>query len=239
MNDVICADCMEILPTLPNGSIDLVITDPPYDIKNVKTGNNSEFSRSFQKMNDEIKSENLTGGVSLDFCKEIMRLQNKVNAYIWCNKSQILPYLKFFVEENGCAFDILVWRKTNAVPTFNNKYLSDKEYCLYFRRGGYCNPPNYKNASTIFECPLNATDKKKWKHPTIKPLGIIKTLVENSSREGDVVLDMFAGSGTTAIACEDLKRKWICIEKNPKWATIANERISENRGQCKLEGLGL
>lgn len=234
MNKIICADCMEILPTLKSGSIDLVITDPPYDIKNVQTGNNSEFSRSFQKMNDEIKSENLTGGVSLDFCKEILRLQNKVNAYIWCNKSQILPYLKFFVEENGCAFDILVWRKTNAVPTFNNKYLSDKEYCLYFRRGGYCNPPNYNQASTVFETPINVEDKKKWKHPTIKPLGIIKTLVENSSKVGDTILDMFCGSGTTAIASLALNRNYLCIEKSHKWAQIANERIAEYNKQFTL-----
>lgn len=234
MNKVICADCMDILPTLKSGSIDLVITDPPYDIKNVQTGNNSEFSRSFQKMNDEIKAENLTGGASLDFCKEILRLQNKVNAYIWCNKSQIPQYLKFFVEENGCAFDILVWRKINAVPTFCNKYLSDKEYCLYFRRGGYCNPPNYNQASTVFETPINVEDKKKWKHPTIKPLGIFKTLIENSSNVGDTILDMFCGSGTTAVACLELKRNFICIERNPKWAEIARQRIEEHKRQGNL-----
>ena len=91
-------------------------------------------------------------------------------------------YLKYFVEEQKCNFDIIIWNKTNATPLFFNKYLTDKEYCLYFRKGGYCCPPNYEKAKTVYNLPLNVKDKSMYEHPTIKPLNIIKNLIENSSK---------------------------------------------------------
>ena len=135
-NKIINADCIDILKQLPDKCIDLVLTDPPYLIKNTKAGGCSSFAKSIQNMNNEIKEAGITEGVSMDFCKEIIRIQKNINAYIWCNKAQIIDYLNFFVSENDCSFDILCWQKDNAMPTFNNKYLTDKEYCLYFRRGG-------------------------------------------------------------------------------------------------------
>jgi len=135
-NKIVHDDCLNVLKQLPDKSVDLVLTDPPYLIKNTKAGGKSNFAKSIQQMHNEIKEAGITEGVSLEFCKEIIRLQGKVNCYIWCNKAQIIDYLEFFVTKNNCSFDILCWQKDNAMPTFNNKYLTDKEYCLYFRRGG-------------------------------------------------------------------------------------------------------
>lgn len=210
---IINADCMDILKQLPDKCIDLVLTDPPYLIKNTKAGNKSSFAKSIQNMNDEIKEAGLVDGVSLEFCEQILRIQDKINAYIWCNKGQIIDYLNFFVSDNKCSYEILCWQKQNAMPTFNNKYLTDKEYCLYFRKGGYCMPERYEDAKTIFVEPINIIDKKQFGHPTIKPLKIFEKLVKNSTKEGELVLDCFSGSGTTAVACHNLNRRFICIEK--------------------------
>ena len=233
-NQIINADCMDILKQLPDKCIDLVLTDPPYLIKNTQAGGNSQFSKSIQNMNNELLEANLVDGISLDFCKEILRLQNKVNAYIWCNKAQIIDYLNFFVTDNDCSFDILCWQKDNAMPTFNNKYITDKEYCLYFRNGGYCQPECYEDAKTIFHEPINIKDKDLWKHPTIKPLKIFKTLVKNSSKENDLVLDCFSGSGTTAIACHNLKRRFICIERDTDYYNASVKRLKIAQSQLKL-----
>lgn len=228
---ITCADCLDILKQLPDKCIDLVLTDPPYLIKNTTAGGKSNFAKSIQNMNNEIKNANITEGVSLDFCKEIIRLQDKVNCYIWCNKAQIIDYLDFFVNQNGCGFDILCWQKDNAMPTFNNKYLTDKEYCLYFRKGGYCQPKNYESTKTIFHEPINIKDKNAFGHPTIKPLNIFQTLIENSSKENNLVLDCFSGSGTTAVACHNLKRRFICIEKDPEYAKASQERLEQAQRQ--------
>ena len=234
INKIINADCLDILKQLPDKCIDLVLTDPPYLIKNTRAGGKSNFAKSIQGMNDEIKKAGIVDGVSLDFCKEIIRLQEKINAYIWCSKDQILDYLNFFVVENKCSYDILCWQKENAMPTFNNKYLTDKEYCLYFRKGGYCQPDRYENAKTIFVEPINIKDKKMFGHPTIKPLKIFETLIRNSSKENDLVLDCFSGSGTTAIACHNLKRRFICIEKDAEYWQASVKRLEEHQRQLSL-----
>lgn len=233
-NKIINADCLDILKQLPDKSVDLVLTDPPYLIKNTKAGGKSEFAKSIQNMNNEIKKAGITDGVSLGFCNEIIRLQDKINTYIWCNKTQIIEYLEFFVKKHNCSFDILCWQKENAMPTFNNKYLTDKEYCLYFRKGGYCQPKRYEDAATIFREPINIKDKKLFNHPTIKPLKIFETLVKNSSKEGNLVLDCFSGSGTTALACHNLKRRFICIEKDKDYFEASQKRLEDHQRQGVL-----
>lgn len=231
---IINADCMDILKQLPDKCIDLVLTDPPYLIKNTKAGNKSSFAKSIQNMNDEIKEAGLVDGVSLEFCEQILRIQDKINAYIWCNKGQIIDYLNFFVSDNKCSYEILCWQKQNAMPTFNNKYLTDKEYCLYFRKGGYCMPERYEDAKTIFVEPINIIDKKQFGHPTIKPLKIFEKLVKNSTKEGELVLDCFPGSGTTAVACHNLNRRFICIEKDPDYWAASVKRLEDATNQLKL-----
>lgn len=177
-------------------------------------------------MNSEIENNNLTKSIDISILNEFIRAMKKINIYIWCNHKQIPMYLDYFVTKLGCKFDILIWQKNNATPLFNNKYLTDKEYCLYFRDGGYCKPIDYDHAKTVFTNPLNKKDKDLYGHPTIKPLYIIKTLIENSSKDGDVVLDPFLGSGTTAAAAKELNRQYIGFEIDNKYFNIAQDRLN-------------
>lgn len=231
-NKIIHADCMDILKQLPDKCIDLVLTDPPYLYHNIKAGSNSRLSKQITNAFKDL--ENIKDGISLEFCEEIMRIQSKINAYIWCSKEQIIDYLDFFVVKNNCSFDILCWYKINAMPTYNNKYLTDKEYCLYFRKGGYCMPKDYEHAKTIFYEPINIKDKTKYKHPTIKPLKIFEILISNSTKLNSVVLDCFSGSGTTAVACHNLKRRFICIERDIDYYKASVERLENAQAQQKL-----
>lgn len=83
----------------------------------------------------------------------------------------------------------------------------------------------FKTKKKFWVTPVNKPDKKLYGHPTIKPLPIIKTLVENSSRENDLVLDPFIGSGTTAVACRLTNRNFIGFEVNEEYAKVAVNRI--------------
>lgn len=228
--DLILGDCIDIINNIPNNTVDLIVTDPPYLIPNTRAGSKSELARSIQKMNDEIKQNNLTSGYDMQVLDEFIRVLKKINIYIWSNNKQIPMYFDFFVKKHKCAFDFIIWHKTNATPLFNNKYLTDKEYCLYFRKGGYCQPANYDKAKTVFYQPINVRDKKLYKHPTIKPLNIITNLIENSSKEGDLILDPFMGSGTTGEACRNLNRDFIGIEIEPKYFDIARKRLERHDG---------
>lgn len=225
-------DCLELLKDISDGSIDLIVTDPPYDIPQMK--GSGTYGHYFDPVREDCQAINILNGFDKRVLDECWRVMKKPNIYLWCNARQIPMYLDFFVDKRGCSFDILVWIKDNAMPTYSNKYLTDKEYCLYFRKGGYCQPEDYKCARTWFMQPINAKDKALYKHPTIKPMRIIHQLVKNSCPEGGVVLDPFMGSGTTGVACAALNRDFIGIELNEEYFKIAETRINNQLKELTL-----
>lgn len=235
-NNVYCADSYKAIKELPDRCIDLIVTDPPYLIENTNAGGNSKLAKSIQLMNNELAEGVLTEGVNIEILEEFVRVLKTINIYIWCNHKQIPMYLDFFVNKHKCAFDIIIWNKTNAMPLFNNKYLTDKEYCLYFRKNGYCNPESYEDAKTVYYQPINVADKEKFNHPTIKPINIIKTIIKNSSKQNDIIADFFMGSGTTCVASKELDRQYIGFEIEEKWYNIAKDRLNniDANGQISL-----
>ena len=143
---------------------------------------------------------------------------------------QIPEYFNYYVNELGCKFEVLCWHKGNCMPTYHNKYLTDTEYCLYFRNGSnQLHPNSYEDAQTFWFAPINQVDKNKYKHPTIKPLNMIEKLVRNSSSEGDLVFDPFLGSGTTGVACKNLNRNFIGTEISEEYFKIAQDRLNEDK----------
>ena len=228
INQIYNMDCLlGIQKMLEHGiRVDLIVTDPPYYIKSTKAGGHSELARSIQPMNDQLAQNKLTVGIADVYLKAMWDVMKVPNIYIWCNGAQIPQHIDFFVRQRKCKMEIIIWRKTNATPLFCNKYLSDKEYCLYFRRGAYCQPLSYDKAKTVYDLPINIKDKRAYAHPTVKPLPIIRNLVENSSREGGLVLDPFMGSGTTAVACKELNRNFIGFENNPDYHAASLKRLA-------------
>lgn len=233
INKIYNEDCLELMRRMPDNSVDLILTDPPYEISK---GVGGGFMKKENKETIEsIHNNNFGEGFDLLILDEMVRINKKINIYVWCNHKQVPLYLNYFVNGLDCNFDILIWNKINAMPLFNNKYLTDKEYCLYFRKGGYCNPQDYDSAKTIFSMPINMSDKAKYNHPTIKPLGIIRTLIRNSSKQGDVIFDGFMGSGTTAVACIMENRKYIGCEINKEYWNICNKRINNATSQPEMQ----
>ena len=171
----------------------------------------------------------LVNGYDYVILDELVRVMKTINIYIWCSKKQLLFYFDYFVKKLGCNYEVLLWNKTNAMPLYSNTYLSDKDYCLYFRNKGYCKPKSYSDARTVCFSTTNMSDKKRYGHPTIKPLEFIRKIIRNSSVEGDVVLDSFMGSGTTAVACILENRNYIGFEVNKKYYDIALKRIEETK----------
>ena len=153
-----------------------------FGIEGGSCANHCGRSKRFKQENvEDIK--NFGYGYDIKtFGQEFVRIMKDINIYFWCNKMQIPDYFNYYVNELGCKFEILCWHKTNSMPTYNNKYLTDTEYCLYFRNGtGQLHPSNYEDAKTFWIDSINQLDKKKFVHPTIKPLNMIEKLVKNSS----------------------------------------------------------
>jgi site-specific DNA-methyltransferase (adenine-specific) len=223
---LIQGDCLSILKKIPDNTIDLIATDPPYLIATEGGGTVNKIKKLNKSLKD-LTTVDITKGYNIEeFGKEFIRVMKEINIYFWCNKVQIPDYFKFYVEQYKCKFDILCWHKTNALPTYSNKYLSDTEYLLYFRKGkGKCFPENYEDAKTFYIAPINQKDKKLYKHPTVKPLDFTESIIRNSTRENKLVLDPFMGSGTTGVAALQNNRNFIGIELDENYFNIAKHRI--------------
>ena len=231
---IIKGDAYKLIKEVKDKSIDLIITDPPYDIKGIHgSGIVKDRGVSFHK---ELEAKNLDKGLNSAILDDFCRVMKKINIYIWCNKEQIIQYLDYFVKKKGCNYDILIWAKEDPIPFCGTHYLVDKEYCLYFWEQGAPVKIPYERGKTFFLGRKNVIDKNDYGHPTIKPIDIIETLVRNSSVEGGEVLDPFVGSGTTALACKHTKRSFIGFEIDEEYYKIASDRIRgiNKRGELNL-----
>jgi site-specific DNA-methyltransferase (adenine-specific) len=226
LNKVYNEDCLETLKRLPNNSIDLVIADPPYEI--VSGGSGGCFGVEQRDYHKGVKS--LSDGfenIILDECKRVLKI---FNCYFFCSKDQVLQIL-LWAKENNMNTDILCYHKLNPIPTTNNKYLSDTEYIIFMRGAGAYLGGDYGSKKKYF---LQNNSKSEFDHPTVKPLNIIRTLIGNSSREGDVIYDPFMGSGTTAIASIIEKRNYIGSEISVEYFKVLTKRINNETAQTKL-----
>jgi len=146
---------------------------------------------------------------------------------MFCSLKQIPVLYDYFVNKLGCNWGLLEWHKTNPVPACHNKYLSDTEYIFFAREQGVKIYGNYHTKKTFWVTKNNVKEKKEFGHPTVKPVSIINDLIENSSLEGQLVLDPFRGSGSTGVSSISKGRNFIGIEIEPKYVEVAKGRIQQ------------
>ena len=221
MVDLRHGDCLELMKDIPDGSVDLVLTDPPYMIATVGAGIYKQADKQYVKELDGIKD-----GFDEKVLDEICRVMKKINVYFFCSQKQIIPLIDYFVKKKNCNWNILSWHKSNPVPACGNKYLTDTEFVLFFREKGVKIYGEYETKFTYYVTPLNQKDKRQYEHPTIKPVKILQNLIVNSTLENSVVLDCFMGSGSTGVACVNTNRRFIGIELEDKYFEIAKQRIN-------------
>lgn len=225
-NTIILGHAEEWVTRIEPHTVDLVIIDPPYEFHRGQDTASGIFKGRSGCAWQEIEDDNLNGGIPLTILPKLDQAMRATNIYIWCNKSQIHRYLDYY-DKPGIAFEILTWHKENPTPLGNNGFLPDTEYLLYFRQLGAVRlNDGYKLKNKYWTTPVNTNDKNLYDHPTIKPLPIIQQLVEHSSKPGDLVLDCYLGSGTTAVAAQETGRRFIGIEINPRYYQIAVDRMN-------------
>ena len=224
-------DCIKVMDSLiaDDMYIPLIVMDPPYMLKNTKNGGASDLCKSIQKTQDKLVQANITNGFDYTAVlnRSVKLQKNKINMYIYCNKAQMLFYMKYFIDGLGCSFTPLIWIKSNPIPNYYNKYSSDAEYLLYFRKSGYCKPQNSADASTLFLSPSNVKDNKKYSHPTVKYLHHLERLISNSSKPGDLLFDPFMGSGSTGETALCLGRNFIGAELSEQHFKTSVKRIND------------
>ena len=152
----------------------------------VKLYGKDEESERLRVIANSVDNRENTSFISQGFdnsiLDELCRVMKKINIYVWCNKNQLRQLIDYF-DDKGCFIDLLTWNKTNPIPTCNNTYLSDIEYCVFAREQGVRIYGSVATKHKWFTSPCNVDDKEKYGHQTVKPLERIKEFIINSINE--------------------------------------------------------
>ena len=227
-------DCLNVLKQIEANSIDLVLTDPPYNLglfmqernTNIKGMRDNHFA--FSGWDDMIYEDWLK---SLDtFFAEIARVLKKKGTLLMFMSLIKVETIINLAQKYGFYYKTVgIWHKTNPMPrNMDLHFINSTEAWIYFisdsRTGTFNN--NGKVIHDFIETGLTSSKEKIFgKHPTQKPERLISQLVNLLSNENDVVLDPFMGSGTTGVAAERLKRQFLGIELDENYYNISKQRI--------------
>lgn len=209
INSIIHGDCLDIMRDIPDKSIDLVLTDPPYGIgiKSTIGGNNLCKVKNYKSFDDSKIPDK-------KYFEELFRI----------SKNQIIFGGNYFIEHLKNTSCFIIWDKMN---TGN---FADAELLW----------TSFKTSTRIYKYKWNGMiqedmkNKQIRKHPTEKPINLLINILKNYSNESDLIFDGFAGSGTTALACIELNRRFICVEKDLDYYNIAKKRIEDEQSQLRL-----
>jgi len=242
INKIYCMDCLEGLKMLDNESIDLIIADPPYAIsqENKKISRKSLSSKSWRRDMDIkldfgewdiFKSDKEFFKFTESWFKECVKvLKQKGWIYVFFDKQKIGYFdLILAPKYNIKSRTIFTWLKSNPVPSLRKvNWLSSSEF-VWVGSKGSCKLKNFLNQTEMFNYMItpNKSIYGKTEHPTEKPEDLIKKFILVNSNKGDLVLDPFMGSGTTAVACKQTGRNFLGFEISENYVKIANKRLAQ------------
>ena len=258
INKIINADCLDILKQLPDNCVDLVLTDPPYGTTACKWDLVVPFDLLWAQLNRIIKDNGAIVMCGQEPFSTHLRMSN-INDwrydYVWVKQKGT-----DFVNANKkpMKYHELIHVFYKRQPTFNIQWMERKsDRIKQAQKNNYkgfrvysesmpCNsaetsidfnkydPHKKRQGSVIYCSSVVSNSKEKQPHPTQKPVFLMELMIKTYSNENDLVLDCFSGSGTTAVACHNLKRRFICIEKDPEYWRLSCERLEQAQRQQML-----
>lgn len=217
INKVICGDCLEVMQGIPNGVIDAVITDPPY-------GMGYQSNRRINRL-DRIENDHKVNDFTWfdGFCEQSMRVMATDSMlYSFCNEYAMADFRMLMSQHGFSIKRLMVWVKNiHGTGDLEGDYGNMTEFILFGTKG---RPKlNGKRSTNV----LNFDRVGDLRHPTEKPVDLLGFLITKSSDPDGIILDPFAGSGSTCKAAKQLGRRYIGIEISPEYCKIAEDRLRQ------------
>ena len=218
-NTIIHADCMDILKELPDKCIDLVLTDPPYGI--------GASSKTFMRCGKQTGKSKCVSGLNYKPSSWDNKTPEKevFNEIFRVSKNQIIFGGNYFVEYLKNSPCWIVWDKHNGDNLYADCELAYTSFNTAVRQYDFIWHGMIQQ---------NMKNKEQRIHPTQKPVDLFGQIIRDYSKENDLILDCFSGSGTTAVACHNLNRRFICIEKDYDYWKASVDRLEEAKKQLKM-----
>lgn len=237
-NKIYKGSCLKLLPKLPPASVDLILTDPPYyqfraqNLTSLKNHKDvvTEFDFDGYSSEEEylIFLENV-----LAECYRVAK--PGAAGYLFCG-DDFVSYINRLVEKAGFKFrKVIHWHKTNPFPAIHTRkmFANSMELMVHFSKGTpkTWNSKHVNEMHNFIESPI-CMGAERTAHKTQKPLKVVVPYIEISSNPGDVVLDPFMGSGTTAVASVLCGRNFIGFETSSEFISMAQDRLA--RLKCDI-----
>jgi DNA modification methylase len=234
-------DCLELMKEIPAGSVDMILTDPPYGTTACKWDSVIPFEPMWAELKRIIKPNGaivLFGSEPFSSALRMSNIKQYKYDWVWDKKKGGNPFLSKIqpikITENILIFNSKIYypimtdrdkpkkrgkNKGNVSETTNNAFTENKEYTQKYPK----NIIEISNASQVGKV-----------HPTQKPVALMEYLIKTYTNEGETVLDFTMGSGSTGVACVNTNRDFIGIELDEGYFTIAEKRIKEAQYQRRL-----
>ena len=239
MISLIKGDCLEAMKQIPTGSVDAIITDPPYGTTACKWDSVIDFDLMWEQLNRIIKPNGavvLFGSEPFSSALRMSNIKNYKYDWVW-EKSKATNFLNAKKQPLRAKENILVFYKKQ--PTYNPQMTKGKSYNKGIRKKqtkddvyGSFNQTEVKSEGNRYPRDVlyfkTAETEGKTFHKTQKPVKLMEYLIKTYTNENDVVLDFTMGSGSTGVAAKNLNRSFIGIEKDDNYFKIAEQRIKEN-----------
>ena len=219
VNRVICGDSTEVMAAMPAGSVDLVVTDPPYG------------ARYRDRSGRSVANDGDLAWLAPAFREAARVLKDDgffVSFYGWHRAAEFLAAWK---AAGLHPFAHFVWTKPYGSNARTARYVEYRHECAYLLVKHFY-PPRIPPFALRDVLPWDYTGNRR--HPTEKPVSGIRPLIEAFSRRGDIVLDPFAGSGTTAVAAALSGRRYVAIELDARYCAVARERLPGTKVEATM-----
>lgn len=239
-----CGNCLEIMPSIADKSVDMVLCDMPYGLTACAWDVSIPFEPMWEQLERIVKDTGLIVlTASQPFTSKLVMSNLKMFKYecIW-EKHQGTNPMSAKIAPLKAHENILVFSKGRT--TYNpqmgtgkpySSFKSTRKQSVLYSNGISIHRDNKEGSRYPKTVVRYTKDKGKRTHPTQKPVALFEYLIRTYTNEGDLVLDMCAGSFTTAIVADNSKRNWICIEKEAKYCEIGRKRIEENKKRIGRE----
>lgn len=240
INKIICGDAVKIMKEIPDGSVDLVITSPPYNLKN-STGNGMKDGRGGKWANAALQNGYSHHDDSMphdkyvkwqrDCLKEMMRLIPENGAIFYNHKWRVQNGLlqdRSDIVKDFPVRQIIIWKRKGGLNFNAGYFLPTYEVIYLIAKAKFKLVPKANAPGDVWEFTQDMNNK----HPAPFPTRLIDRIV--SSTNAKVILDPFMGSGTTAISAINFNRKYIGIDLSPEYCKMAEDRIKNYMPQQRL-----
>jgi len=217
-------DCLELMKDIPDGSVDAIITDPPYNIS--RDNNFHTMGRAGIDFGEWDKGFDLTSWI-----KDYVKILNQNGSMIIFSSYRFISKIVDVLENNGLVVkDILEWRKSNPMPrNVDRRYVQDTEFAIWAVKKDakwvFNKPKNESYLRAQFIAPI-VSGKARTIHPTQKSLFVMEKIIQIHTNKGETILDPFMGSGTTGVAAIRNGRNFIGIELDSEYFDISLKRLS-------------